>query len=145
MLKCLNAVKARYLLVGAYAVSAYTEPRYTKDLDIWVDASPDNAKKVYEALKMFKAPLINVTENDFSEPGLVYQIGVEPVRIDILMSISGVTFDSAWKHKTRESFGDTFAHVIGMDDLIKAKEAASRPKDKIDLKQLKKKKTIQLK
>jgi hypothetical protein len=122
--------------VGAYAVSVYTEPRYTKDLDIWVEPTSTNAKKVYKALRDFKAPLLDVTVEDFSNPSLVYQIGVEPVRVDIIMGLKGIEFKEAWKHREKFLFGKQKANVIAMEDLIRAKKASSRSQDKIDAKRL---------
>jgi len=84
LLKILNRHRVRYLIVGAYAVIHYTEPRYTKDLDIWVEPEIKNAKRVYEALKEFGAPLKDISVADFANKNLVYQIGVEPVRVDII-------------------------------------------------------------
>src|SRR5437867_4041027 len=88
--------RVRYLIVGAYAVMHYTEPRYTKDIDIWVDRSLQNAERAYRALAEFGAPLRDYTPNDFTGSYAVFQIGVEPVRIDLLMSLPGVpSFDAA--------------------------------------------------
>ena len=98
LLKILNDYKVRYLVVGGYAVMAYTEPRYTKDLDIWVEATPKNAKAVYKALREFEAPLANLKEADFATEGFFYQMGRPPARVDILMSIQGVVFADAWPH-----------------------------------------------
>ncbi|MCM8801365.1 MAG: hypothetical protein NC912_05100 [Candidatus Omnitrophica bacterium] len=85
LLRLLNRHKVRYLIVGAYAVIYYTEPRYTKDIDIWVEPDIKNAKKVYQVLKRFGAPLKGINVEDFTKRNLVYQIGVAPVRVDIMM------------------------------------------------------------
>jgi hypothetical protein len=90
LLKLFNAHRVRYLVVGGYAVMKYTEPRYTKDLDIWVEASPKNARAVFRALRRFEAPLANLTEADFAKEGFFYQMGRPPARVDILMSIKGI-------------------------------------------------------
>ncbi len=97
LLSILNAAKVRYLVVGGYAVMKYTEPRYTKDLDLWVEASAKNARAVFKALKDFGAPLANLTAADFSREGFFYQMGRPPARVDILMSIEGVKFADAWR------------------------------------------------
>lgn len=136
MLQCLNEEGAKYLIIGAYAVSVYTEPRYTKDIDILVEPTSENAKKVYEALRKFGAPLGNLSVSDLEISSTVYQMGVAPVRIDILTGISGVTFAKAWAGKTTAQFGKEKTFIIGMDELISAKEASGRPRDKKDLKKL---------
>lgn len=136
LLKILNKHKVKYLIVGAYAVTYYTEPRYTKDLDIWIKPDEKNAEKVYRALKEFGAPLKNITIKDFTNKKLVYQIGVEPVRVDILMGVKGLRFDSAWKHRGTTTFEGIRVHIIGIKELIKSKEKTKRPMDKVDVKSL---------
>jgi hypothetical protein len=86
LLSTFNAAKVRYLVVGGYAVMTYTEPRYTKDLDLWIEATPRNAWAVFRALKEFGAPLAGLSEADFSREGFFYQLGRPPARVDILMS-----------------------------------------------------------
>lgn len=136
MLSELSAAKARFLVVGAYAVAHHGEPRYTKDLDLWVDATPENAKRVWSALARFGAPLSSTRPEDFENPTVVYQIGLEPNRIDILTGIEGCSFDSAWKARVRARIGGVDVPVIGLDDLIRAKRAAGRPQDLLDLERL---------
>src|SRR5438132_1459599 len=92
----LSAAEARYLLVGGYAVMLYTVPRFTKDLDLWVEPSPDNARKVHAALTRFGAPMAELSLDDLSAPGTVFEIGVEPNRIDIRTSAEGLRFGEAW-------------------------------------------------
>jgi hypothetical protein len=94
LLQLLNEFEVRFLIVGGYAVMKYTEPRFTKDLDIWVENSDDNAIRVFKALKKFGAPLEadKISANTFRRSGLTYQIGIAPVRIDILTQITGVEF-----------------------------------------------------
>lgn len=98
LLRLLNKHKVQYLIVGAYAVIYYTEPRYTKDLDIWINPQTKNAQRVWKALKEFGAPLRGIQPEDFTFKNLVYQIGVAPIRVDIMMGITGVEFTLAWKH-----------------------------------------------
>ena len=86
----------RYLVVGGYAVMKYSEPRFTKDLDVWIATDPENANSVYVALKEFGAPLENLTANDFTQKDYFYQMGMPPLRVDIMMSIPGVEFEAAW-------------------------------------------------
>jgi hypothetical protein len=93
LLKIFGREKVRYLIIGGYAVAKHSEPRYTKDLDIWISNSRENAERVYQALKEFGAPLANITVKDFTMPTLVFQIGIEPSRIDILMGLKELDFD----------------------------------------------------
>lgn len=137
LFKIFNRDKVQYLIVGAYAVIYYTEPRYTKDIDIWINPTPKNAQRTWNALKKFGAPLINLTINDLLNPRMIYQIGIEPNRIDILMGIAGVKFSTAWGKRKKTKYDNEPIPIINIDDLIKAKEAANRPHDKIDLKKLK--------
>ena len=137
LFKIFNAHKLKYLVVGAHAVIFYTEPRYTKDLDVWVIPDLNDEEKVYAALRKFGTPHADLTPEDFTNRQLIVQIGVPPVRIDILMDISGVSFEVAWKHRRRTLYGNTPIHVMGKDDLMRAKAAAGRPMDKIDLDKLK--------
>ncbi len=136
LLKTLNRHKVKYLIVGAYAVTYYTEPRYTKDMDIWIEPDKKNAEKVYEALKEFGAPLKNITLKDFTNENMIYQIGVEPVRVDILMGLQGMKFDFAWKRRCIVFFDKIKVNVIGIRELIKSKERANRLMDKVDVENL---------
>lgn len=132
LLQCLNSCQAEYLVVGGYAVIAYAEPRFTKDLDVWVRPTAENAERVYRALAEFGAPLSGLTVQDLATPGLVYQIGVPPVRVDILMSVDGVDFDEAWPGRGWINFGEVSGWVIGREALIKNKLASGRPQDLLD-------------
>ena len=132
ILSVFNEHKVKYLVVGAYAVMKYTEPRYTKDLDIWVEASQENASKVFAALSNFGAPLSGVTETDFESDGF-FQMGRPPVRIDILMSIDGVAFEDAWPNRQDGDFDGVPASFIGVDDLVVNKTISARPQDLIDI------------
>jgi hypothetical protein len=133
----LNDCGVRYLVAGGYAVMYYTEPRFTKDIDIWVEATPANAQKVWTALATFGAPLEQASLADFCNKDLIYQIGVAPNRIDIMMDIPGLDFEQAWEHKSESQYGDVPIFILGLDDLIKAKEHAGRDQDLLDLKNLK--------
>jgi hypothetical protein len=129
------------MVVGGHAVMLYTEPRYTKDLDVWVEASRENSQRVFAALASFGAPLSGVTAEDFACEGSFYQLGRPPVRIDILMSIEGVRFEDAWPQRTEALFGDQTAFFIGRDDLIASKRALGRYIHLHDAEQLEKSKT----
>ena len=96
LLKLFKKHKIRYLVVGGYAVMKYSEPRFTKDLDIFIATDQDNANNVYAALKEFGAPLENLTPDDFAHKDYFYQMGRPPLRVDIMMSIPGIEFDEAW-------------------------------------------------
>jgi hypothetical protein len=133
----LNEHQARYLIVGAYAVMKYTEPRYTKDLDIWVDATLDNARRVFKALAEFGAPMNSVTVEDFANPELVFQIGIEPHRIDVMMQIKGLEFSEAWSNRVEANFEDVAVALLSKKDLLTSKIAAGRPQDMIDIDRLK--------
>ena len=132
MLLALSDAKIDFLLVGAYAVAAHGHPRATGDLDLWVRPDAETAPKVYRVLAEFGAPLHDLTVDDLATPGMVFQIGVEPSRIDILTAISGVAFDDAWENKLHLELDDLKLNVIGRDDLIVNKRACGRPKDIAD-------------
>jgi hypothetical protein len=132
-----NEEKVEYLVVGAHAVIFYAEPRYTKDLDLWVNATVDNAAKVYQALVRFGAPLRNISVDDFCKEDMIYQIGVEPNRIDVIMGISGVCFEDAWVCRVESRYAGVAINIMGKENLISSKEAAGRPQDLLDLARLK--------
>jgi hypothetical protein len=134
-----NARQVEFLLVGAHALAAHGHVRATQDLDLWVCPSPDNAKRIIEALRAFGAPLHDLTEKDLSTPGVIFQIGVEPIRIDILTVIDGVQFDEAWSDRLMSKFADQPVGVLSRDHLIKNKLAVARTQDLADVEALKKK------
>ena len=131
-----NDAGVRFLIVGAYAVIYHAEPRYTKDIDLWIRPDSENAQKVYAALKKFGAPLADLTVQDLSNPEMVYQIGIEPNRIDILMGIGGPSFDELWERRCTDKYGDQPITILSLEDLIQAKKIANRPEDQKDLKLL---------
>ena len=132
LLNLFKANNVKYMVIGGYAVVQYTEPRFTKDLDLWISTHPDNAEAVFAALKEFGAPLEGMSPKDFSEEGYFYQMGVPPVRVDILMGIPGVQFDEAWELRVEVQFDDVSVTIISREDLIQAKRAAGRPQDLLD-------------
>ena len=99
LLRAFAGADVRFLIVGAYALAVHGRPRATGDLDVWIDATPENAPRVMQALAAFGAPLAEITEADFAPPGVVYQIGVPPGRIDILTELTGLTFEQAWRDR----------------------------------------------
>lgn len=135
----LNTFKIKYLVVGAHAVIYYSEPRYTKDIDIWISPDFNDANQIYRALKEFGAPLRNINPDDFLDKKMIYQIGVAPVRVDIMMDVPRVSFDQAWKNRQKTRYGKVPISIIGFHELIQAKKYAARPQDKLDLIKLTKK------
>lgn len=134
-LKIFEKHKIRYLVVGGYAVMKYSEPRFTKDLDVFIATDQENATGVYAALKEFGAPLENLTSDDFTQKGYFYQMGRPPIRVDIMMSIPGIEFDEAWEKREVVKLDNLKILFISRSDLIRAKEASARP---IDIDKLKK-------
>jgi hypothetical protein len=134
LLRALLAADVRFMVVGAYAVGVHGRPRATKDLDVWVDATPENAPKVMRALVEFGAPLMGLSEKELGEPGVGLQIGMEPLRIDILTKISGVTFAEAWPgHISAEFAEGVRCPVIGLEALLANKRASGRLQDLADV------------
>ena len=137
LLQLLNEFQVEYLIVGGFAVMKYGEPRYTKDLDVWVHNSPENSVRVVAALTKFGAPLEHdgITAHTFTEAQVVYQIGIAPVRIDILTEITGVEFTDAWTKRVGGTFFGAPVHFISLDDLLANKRALGRDSDLKDIKQ----------
>jgi hypothetical protein len=128
--------EVKYLVVGGYAVMKYAEPRFTKDLDLFIAADPDNAKRVFDALSEFGAPLKGLRESDFEKEGFFYQMGRPPLRIDILMSVDGISFEEAWPNREAIEVAGVVINFIGKVELIRSKLAVGRPQDLIDVDQL---------
>jgi hypothetical protein len=137
LLQLLNRFQVEFLIVGGFAVMKYGEPRYTKDLDVWVNNSAENSERVVAALKEFGAPLVHdgITPETFKGKQVVYQIGVAPVRIDILSTITGVEFAEAWANKVASTLFGVPLHFISLQDLLTNKRALGRASDLKDLKQ----------
>jgi hypothetical protein len=133
LLRALCAADVRFLVVGAYALALHGRPRATGDLDIWIDATPENAARLVRALADFGAPLTDVTVADFSRPGIVYQIGMPPARIDILTDLTCLTFSDAWTERIRRPFGEVEVDFIGRAAFIRNKRATGRAKDLGDI------------
>ncbi|GAB4463167.1 MAG: nucleotidyl transferase AbiEii/AbiGii toxin family protein [Armatimonadaceae bacterium] len=136
LLSLFNEYQVKYLVIGGYAVVRYTEPRFTKDLDLWVSADAENAQAVFGALKAFGAPLANLTKEDFAAEGYFYQMGVPPLRVDVLMSIPGVVFADAWERREEIEIDGLRIAFISRTDLIASKQASARPQDIIDVQML---------
>ncbi|MGB8520566.1 MAG: hypothetical protein WCD38_10445 [Candidatus Tumulicola sp.] len=136
LLSLFNEERVRYLIVGAFALAYFGRPRYTKDLDIWVDPAGDNPARVFRALATFGAPLGNVSVEDFGDEDTVFQIGVEPLRIDILAGISGVAFGGAWSRRVHAEYAGVAVNIISRDDYVANKTASGRPHDLRDIETL---------
>jgi predicted nucleotidyltransferase len=136
LLQTFNDANVRYLIVGAHAVGYHGHPRGTRDFDIWVDHSPENAKHVFEALATFGAPLSQTTAEDFTGDDLIFQIGIEPVRVDVMTSISGVEFADAWPKRIEDELDGIPVAYIGKDDLVRNKRATGRHRDLADVEEL---------
>jgi predicted nucleotidyltransferase len=132
MLSALCDAKADFLVVGAFALAAHGYPRATGDIDIWIRRTADNANRVMAALQQFQAPLMGLSKEDLQTPGVVFQIGVAPRRIDILTSISAVEFEEAWQERKEVNVDGLRFFVIGRESLIRNKRATGRPKDELD-------------
>lgn len=133
LLSAFNAHRVEYLVVGAHALAAHGHVRATGDLDVWVRSDPDNARRVLQAVRAFGAPLHDLTEADLTVPGTVFQIGVAPIRIDVLTSIDGVTFEEAWTDRITANFVDLPVPVLSARHLIRNKRAVGRPQDLADV------------
>jgi hypothetical protein len=136
MLSALSGAGAQFLVIGAHALAVHGVPRATGDLDLWVNATPDNASRVWEALSGYGAPLADLALDDLSSPDVVFQIGVSPRRIDILTSISGVEFHEAWSTREIVDLDGLAVPIIGRALLIQNKRAVGRTRDLADIEAL---------
>lgn len=125
--------EVQFLIVGAYALAHHGRPRATADLDVWVDATEANAPRVIRALAAFGAPMDEISEADFASPGVVFQIGVPPGRVDILTELTGVSFAEAWPDREAGPFGDLTVDFIGRAAFVGNKRATGRAKDLGDI------------
>lgn len=136
LLSNLNALSVKYMIVGGYAVSFYAQPRATKDIDIFIQPAPVNAKAIYTALSKFGASLDGITAGDFCDRKKFFRIGREPVAVDILPKIDGIDFDSAWEKRVEvmiDAQSGLKAFFISRADLITSKLAVGRPQDIADV------------
>ena len=133
LLRAFTVADVRFLIVDAYALALHGRPRATGDLDVWIEATPENARRVVRALAAFGAPLTDVAETDFAREGITYQIGVPPGRIDLLTELTGLSFAEAWPDRMRRPFGDIDVDFIGRASFIRNKRATARPKDLADI------------
>ena len=133
LLSTFIAGNVRFLVVGAYALGVHGRPRATGALDVWIEATPENAARVMRALREFGAPLRGVSDADFSRPSCTYQIGIVPIRIDILTELTGLNFADAWTGRLHRPFGPIEVDYIGREAFIHNKKASGRPKDLVDI------------
>ncbi len=136
LLALLNEHKVEYLIVGGYALAFHGAPRYTGDIDIFVRPHPENARRVHQALSAFGFQFPNLTVEDFLKPSRVVQLGVPPVRVDLITSLTGVSWEEADASKEQGHFGDVPVHYIGRKQYIANKRATGRRKDLADIEAL---------
>lgn len=133
LLKLFNKNKVRYCIVGAYAVAFYAEPRYTKDMDIFVEPDKDNARRIIKSLAEFGFKSLTLEEKDLIRKGKIIQLGYEPVRIDLITSIEGCSFKEVWKNRAIGTYGKQKVIFIGFNELIKNKKKTGRKQDNVDI------------
>ena len=136
LLGLFNSHKVKYIVVGGYALAFHGAPRYTADIDIYVKPDDENAKSIMSALEEFGFGSVGLSAEDFGRPGQVIQLGVPPVRVDIITSIAGVSWDEAFSDRASGKYGDIKVHYIGRDQFIINKKAVGRKKDLADLEAL---------
>ena len=135
-IELLNSNKVKYLIVGGFAFSYYAEPRFTKDIDFFVEVEKNNSKKIIKTLNEFGFGEIGLKEEDFLKTNNIIQLGYAPLRIDIITSITGVLFKTAWENKVTGKYGNISCNYISKEDLIQNKKASGRPQDIADVKKL---------
>jgi hypothetical protein len=133
VLALFNKHEVDYIIVGAYALAFHGAPRYTGDLDVLVKPEPTNARSIVQALYEFGFGSVGLTEADFEQEARVVQLGYPPVRVNIITSITGVSWEQARSGRVRGQFGDVPVHYIGREDLVANKKALGRKKDLADL------------
>jgi hypothetical protein len=133
LLALFTARHVEYLIVGGYALAFHGAPRFTGDLDVFVKPDAVNAQRILSALEAFGFTSVGLTPSDFAHPDQVVQLGVPPVRIDLLTSITGVSWDEAWADRIAGRYGDIPVHYIGREQFVANKRATGRPKDVADL------------
>ena len=129
--------EVRFVMVGAHALAHHAKPRYTKDLDLFVEPSAENARRIVTALEEFGFAGIGITESDFNQPGRILQLGAPPNRVDLMTAIDGVSFSEAWESRVYGTYGAQRVPLIGFDALVRNKTAAGRHQDLADLETLK--------
>ena len=136
LLRLLHEEQVDYLVAGGYAVIYHSQPRYTKDLDVWIKPSPENARKLMQVFANFGIPLMGLTIEDFATPGTQLNLGVEPNQIDLLTTIPGLEFDSAYETRVTTNDEGFPIHYLGKEALILAKQTAGRLQDLADIEEM---------
>jgi hypothetical protein len=136
LLELFNSHKVKYIIVGGYALAFHGAPRYTGDIDIFVASNAKNAERIFSALEDFGFGSVGLAPADFNKPGRIIQLGVPPVRVDIVTSITGVSWEEAESNRVKGNYGDIRVHYIGRKQLIVNKKAVGRKKDIADLEAL---------
>ncbi|MFY9825152.1 MAG: DUF6036 family nucleotidyltransferase [Thermoanaerobaculia bacterium] len=132
-----NARKVKALIVGGFAVAFHAKPRFTKDIDLWIEPTPDNAARLLAALADFGFGSLSLTVEDFIHPGRIVQLGHPPNRVDLMTSVQGLEFEEAWENRVEGRYGDETVFYLGKADLMRNKELVARPQDRADLEWLK--------
>lgn len=132
----LNARQVRYLIVGGYAVALHGYPRYTKDLDVWIEASSQNASRLIAALKDFGFGTLGLEEKDFTQEDQVVQLGYPPNRIDLITSASGINFSECFENRVSVLIEDVEVNFLDVENLKKNKRASGRLQDLADVERL---------
>jgi hypothetical protein len=136
LLALLNAHEVEYIIVGAYALAFHGAPRFTADLDILVKADSENSYRIIKALEKFGFKSSDLTSDDFKHPDKVVQLGVPPVRVDLLTSLTGVTWEEAFLGRSQGKYGDIVVYFLGREQFIANKRALGRKRDLADLEAL---------
>jgi len=136
LLKLFNEHRVDYIIIGAYALAYHGVPRYTGDMDLLIHPDPSNAKSILDALNEFGFGSVGLTVDDFAVTDKVVQLGFAPVRVDIITSITGVSWEEAVEGREEGVYGDVPVHYIGRTQLIKNKSTLARKKDMADLEAL---------
>lgn len=136
LLRLFGVHEVRYLVVGGYAVSHHAQPRFTKDLDLWIEPSEANARRVAGALREFGIPLIEVDEGDFAQEGLQFAVGMPPSQLDFLTTVPGLVFAECWPTRVNVDIDGIHVSYLSKDALITAKRTAGRAQDLADLEEL---------
>ena len=137
LLNAFGRREVRFVIVGAHALAHHAKPRYTKDLALFVEPSPENGVRIVEALEEFGFGGLGIAQSDFDQPGRILQLGAPPTRIDLMTAIDGVSFTEAWESRVEGTYGSLRVPFIGYEALVRNKTAAARHQDLADLDTLK--------
>lgn len=135
-LKLLTAEEVEFVIVGGYAVAFHGYIRATNDIDFFFGITPENIRKICDALEHFGIPVPEANIQNFSEPGAIIRIGTPPVQIEMINNISGLSFEEVWSRRVESVYGETSVGYISLADLLKNKKASGRPKDLADVDEL---------